>query len=240
MRSFIQPVSSAVREFGLPAGMLYLADRALRRLSNRAGLYVYELMVQPITGAALLTPGLTKHLEFREIAANHPDLDAMPVDKAVLCARFGQQAICLGAYHKGAFIGYIWFRFGAYEEDEVRCTYELSPANSSVFDFDLYVYPERRMGIGFVGIWHGANRYLYDRGIRYTFSRLTRFNVQSRRSHAHLGWRRAGSAVILKIGALEALFATVPPFVSISTKRRPRLRLRADVLQQAESVGSPA
>jgi hypothetical protein len=100
--------------------------------------------------------------------------------------------------------------------------------------------PERRLGIGFVGVWHGANRYLYDRGIRFTFSRLTRFNLQSRRAHAHLGWRRVGSSVTLKLGSLEIMTATVPPFFAISTKRRPRLRLSADVLQQPDVVGSTA
>ena len=34
------------KEFGLAAGALYALDRALRGISPRFGLFVYELMVQ--------------------------------------------------------------------------------------------------------------------------------------------------------------------------------------------------
>ena len=218
------------KEFGLPAGALYVVDRLLRSLSPRLGLYVYELMVQPITGNALLPPNLTKNLQFAEISRGHPDISLMPAREEIKAQRFEQGARCLGVYRKGCLIGYIWFSFGRYEEDEVRCTYELVDAARSVFDFDLYVLQEHRMGIGFMAIWHGANEYLRERGVQYTFSRLTRFNVASRRSHAHLGWRCAGRALFVKAWAVEAMFATVAPYVTLTCSRRVHLRLAPDVL----------
>jgi hypothetical protein len=232
-------ITSPFREFGLIAGALYVIDQALRRLSPSTGLYAYELMVQPIVDKALLPAGLARNLSFREIRSGDPEVALMPALAEIKAMRFAQNAVCLGAYHKEAFIGYIWFRFHEYDEDEVRCTYVLEADSESVFDFDLYVFPESRMGIGFMGIWHGANAYLRERGVRFTFSRLTRFNVLSRRSHAHLGWKRVGYAVFLKFWGLELMLATVRPFYSVSFgKHRPRLRLRPDALNAASGLGS--
>jgi hypothetical protein len=236
----LRRVIGPFKEFGLLAGALYVVDRLLRSLSPRLGLYVYELMVQPITGKALLPPNLTKNLQFAEIGRGHPDIALMPAREDIKAQRFEQGARCLGVYRKGKLIGYIWFSFGQYEEDEVRCTYELVDVARSVFDFDLYVLPEHRMGIGFMAIWHGANEYLRERGVHYTFSRLTRFNVASRRSHAHLGWRCSGRAVFLKAWSLEAMFATVSPYVALTWSRRVRLRLAPDVLVAPASLNSAA
>jgi hypothetical protein len=129
-------------------------------------------------------------------------------------------------------IGYIWLSFDQYEEDEVRCTYLLSPRGQAVFDFDLFIFPEHRMGLGFVGIWNGVNEYLRRRGIRFTFSRLTRFNLPSRRAHAHLGWKRVARVVFVKAWDIEIMFATTRPFLHVSLRRanRARLRLTPDAL----------
>jgi hypothetical protein len=220
------------KEFGLFAGALYALDRVLCRLSPRLGLFVYELMVQPVTGKPLLPANLTKNLRFAEIVRGHPDIALMPAREDIKALRFEQGAKCLGVYRKDKLIGYIWFCFGQYDEDEVRCTYELAVPERSVFDFDLYVLPEHRMGIGFMAIWHGANEYLHERGIHYTFSRLTRFNLASRRSHAHLGWRCVGRALFLQGWTVELMLATIFPYVALTwaPTQRVRMRLAPDVL----------
>lgn len=224
------------KEFGFAAGALYALDRVLRRISPQLGLFVYELMVQPITGKPMLTANLAKNLTFVEIGRGHPDVELMPARDDIKQSRFDQGAVCLGVYRKDKLIGYVWFCFRSYEEDEVRCTYELADPAQSVFDFDLYVLPEHRMGIGFMAIWHGANTYLHTRGVRYTFSRLTRFNLASRRSHTHLGWKCAANAVFLRVGRVESMLASVFPYIAVtwSPSQRTRLRLAPDVL------GSPA
>jgi len=223
---------SPFREFGVVAGALYAADRVLRRISPNLGLYVYELMVQPIGGKALLSANLSKNLTFAEIRRGDPAIELMPARPDIKEARFAQGAFCLGVYRHAKLIGYAWFCFNVYEEDEVRCTYELGAPEQSVFDFDFYVLPEHRMGIGFVAVWHGANEYLRTRNIRYTFSRLTRFNLPSRRAHAHLGWKCVGKALFLQLWRVEMMLATPPPFIffSWSGKSRPRLRLWPDNL----------
>jgi len=231
----LRRVLGPFKEFGLLAGSLYVLNRLLRALSPRVGLLVYELMVQPITSKPLLPANLTKNLRFEEIGCGHPDIKRMPAREDIKASRFDQGARCLGAYRKDKLIGYIWFAFGCYEEDEVRCSYELAQPAQSVFDFDLYVLPEHRMGIAFMAIWYGANEYLHRRGVRYTFSRLTRFNVASRRSHAHLGWRCVGQVVFLQAWAVELMLATMSPYVALTwtSAQRTRLRLAPDVLAAA-------
>ena len=130
-------LTSPFREFGFVAGALYGIDRVVRRLSSDCGLYVYELMVQPVSGEPKLPPNLARNLRFAEIGKDDSAVAQMPVPEHIKAARFRQGAICLGAYRKDELLGYIWFCMQRYEEDEVRCTYELADPDQSVFDFDL-------------------------------------------------------------------------------------------------------
>ena len=95
----------------------------------------------------------------------------------------------------------------------------------SVFDFDFYLFPEHRMGLAFAALWNGANAFLSRNGIRYTFSRLTRFNVASRRAHQHLGWKLVGRALFLQLGRFEMMLATLAQFVTFSVAAAQRVRL---------------
>lgn len=234
----LRKLISPFKEFGILSGSLYIADRVLGAISPRLGVKVYEFMVQPITNKALLPERLVRNIEFREIHRGDPELSRMPPPPTIIESRYAQGAVCLGAFLKGSFIGYIWFCFGAYDEDEVRCTYVLQNPSVAVFDFDLYVFPEYRMGVGFMGIWHGANQYLYSRGIRYTYSRLTRFNLASRRSHKHLGWNRIGGAVVVLVPRLEIMISTLSPFLFFSRKRRMQLKFSPDVLVDRDQASN--
>jgi hypothetical protein len=234
----LQRLTSPFREFGLFAGLLYETDRIFSRLSPGLRLYFYHLMVQPIPDKPLLPARFTKQLEIRKIERGDPEVALMPARPEIKESRFQQSAICLGAFHKGQFIGYIWFCFRAYEEDEVRCTYLLPAGDQAVFDFDLYLYPEHRMGIGFMGIWNGANEFLRSRGIKFSFSRLTRFNLASGRAHDHLGWKLVGRAVFLHAWRLELMVATIFPYLhlSLGKSKRARLKLCPDVLLSEASA----
>jgi hypothetical protein len=214
--------------------LIYVIDRLFQRLLPSTRLYFYELMVQPILERPLLTAGLSKPFEFKEIVRGQPEIAAMPARENIKDSRFRQGARCLGVYKRDQLVGYLWFRFGSYEEDEVRCDYELVPHDRSVFDFDLFIFPEHRMGLAFVATWHGANAFLRDHGVQYTFSRLTRFNLPSRRAHSHIGWKRVGSAIFFQAGRLEVMVSTLRPFLHLSFSRwkRVRLRLSADTVRQ--------
>lgn len=214
------------KEFGFAAGALYTLGRVLRKLSPRLGLFVYELMVQPVTGKPLLPPSRTRELAFVEIARGDDVVALMPARPEIKRSRFEQGARCLGIYRKGTLVGYIWLCFDRYDEDEVRCTYELVAPERSVFDFDLYVFPEYRMGTAFMAVWHAANVFLHERGVQFTFSRMTRFNLASRRSHARLGASCIGRALFLQAWAVELMFATVFPYLAITWGPSQRARLR--------------
>jgi hypothetical protein len=232
MLATLQKLTSPFNEYGFLAGLLYAIDRIFLRLTSGLRLYFYEIMVQPIVDKPLLPERLTKHLEIREIKRGDPEVELMPARPEIKESRFKQNAICLGAFNKGQFIGYIWFCSNAYEEDEVRCTFVVTPAEESVFDFDLYLLPEHRMGLGFIGIWNGVNKFLRSRGIKFSFSRLTRFNLASRRAHQHLGWKRVGRALFLQAWRVEFMMATIFPYlhVSMGNSGHVRLRLHPDVL----------
>lgn len=232
--SLLQRLAGPFREFGAVAGSLYMIDRAMRSLSPRLGLQVYEFMVQPIGGKPLLPPNLSKNLTVRPIREGDPEVAAMPAREEIKARRFEQGAHCLGTYRKGQLIGYMWYARERHEEDEVRCDYVLAEPATSVFDFDFYVLPQHRLGVGFLGVWHGANEVLSAQGVRYTFSRLTRFNTASRRAHAHLGWKRVGSGVFLQAWGLEVMVSTVAPYAAITfgPRQRVTLRLRPDVLER--------
>lgn len=224
---------SVFSQFGVGPGIVYLADRALGAVSSNWRVRFYELMVQPIPDRSLLSPGLVKNLSYRQIRDGDPALDLMPAPFHVRTARFAQGSVCLGMFRKDQLIGYSWFTFVRYAEDEARCDFELESPSDSAFDFDLYLFPEHRLGIGFAGLWHGVNDYLRARGIRYTFSRLNRFNLPSRRAHQHLGWKRVGRAFVVQVAGVEFIISGLPPYVwlSLTTGSRMRLRLAPDVLR---------
>lgn len=217
------------REFGPRAGMIYALDRVLKRLSPRLGLGYYELVMQPVPDQPLLGPERARQLRVELIGRGHPALSMMPVPAFVIESRFAQGAECLGVWRRDSLLGYVWFCFGQYEEDEVRCTYVLADPESSAFDFDLYVLPDHRMGIGFMAVWHAANEYLRQRGIRATFSRITRFNLASRRAHARLGARRIGRMGFLRLWGVEVILAGVSPGFALTWpgRRGPRLHMSA-------------
>lgn len=214
------------QEYGLCVGLLYGIDRLFQRLSPNLRLYAYHFMVQPITDKPILPSRLGKYLEMREIKRGDPELELMPARPEIREARFAQNALCLGAFRDGRFIGYMWFCYRAYEEDEVRCTYGVMPEHEAVFDFDMYIFPEHRMGLAFASMWQGASQYLRAKGVKLSFSRLTQFNLPSRRAHDRLGWKRVGSALFLQAGSVEVMAATLRPYLHLSCSKKNRVQLR--------------
>jgi Acetyltransferase (GNAT) family len=236
----LKRLASPLREFGLWAGSLYLLDRLLGSLSPHLGLRVYDFMVQPIGSKPLLPEKLSKNLDARAIVQGSPELADMPAREDIKAERFAQGAHCLGAYRKGQLIGYMWYAKHRHQEDEVRCDYVLAEPASSVFDFDFYVLPQHRLGLGFVGVWHCANQVLSAQGVRYTFSRLTVYNTASRRAHDRLGWQRVGWGLFIKAWGAELMFASLAPYLGVTFRASQRitLTLRPDVLLAATRPSS--
>jgi hypothetical protein len=216
---------SPFRQFGLFAGLLYAIDRTVVQFSPSIRLRYYEIMCQPIANKSLLPGCVANELEIREIKRGDPEVDLMPARPEIKESRFEQGAVCLGAFRRDRLVGYIWFCRRRYEEDEVRCTFMPIPEREAVFDFDLYIFPPYRLGRAFAGIWQGANEYLWQHGIRHTFSRVTRYNLSSRRAHKHLGAKVIGRSVFLLAGSLQLMLATIFPYAHLSMKKSGRVRL---------------
>lgn len=231
-RGFLARLVAPLREFGAFAGAVYLLDRALSacvsRGTLRCTLRLFDFVVQPVADKPLLSVSMARSYEYFEVRSGDPECAQMPIPAAVVAARYRQGAVCLAARARGEFVGYMWFSFGDFDEDEARTRYCLPGDGASAFDFDLYVLPERRNGLAFAAMWHGANAFLRQRGVRRSFSRVNRFNVATRRAHARLGATGVGSALYLRCGRLEIMAATLPPYlcVSLGAAAAPRLRLR--------------
>jgi hypothetical protein len=222
-------ILSPFREFGPFSGSVYLLTRALHRGRVPAHVYLYELIAQPVPDVPLLRGSLRKGIKVREVGPDDPALARMPVSPATLAARFAQPTVCLGAFRKERLIAYMWLCFGPYQEDEVSCRFVPTASPRAAWDFDFYVFPEDRLGLGFASLWDDANAYLRARGYRYTCSRVNRFNTASRRSHARLNGRRLGQLLFVRAFGLQAMLASVSPYLSVTRDAgaRPVVRVRA-------------
>lgn len=234
----LKKLSGPFTEFGLAAGTVYALNRVMQRLSPRLAVLLHDWMVQPITDKELLPARFARKYDTREIGLDDPLVAAMPLRPEVRIARREQAATCLGTFKGDTLIGYIWFSRETYREDEARCDFVLNPVDQSVFDFDLVVLPEHRVGFGFAALWNGTNRYLFERGVRYSYSRVDHFNLASAQAHAHLGWKRVGRAMIVRLWGVELLFSSLAPYVylSIGEARRPAVDLVPDALSVPSST----
>lgn len=223
--SLIASLRAAVREFGVRDGLGYLVDRLLMARLRWGGLARYILTAQPVPAEAKpLRPG---KLTFAELKPGDPRLADLPLDDKVLAFRFGQDAVCIAAIEDGRAVACIWFCFGHYDEDMVRCRYVLEPAGETAWDFDVYVAPEHRMGRTFARLWAAANDYLRARGVCWSLSRISGYNPGSFNSHKRLGARVIGRASFLRLGKWQFMWSDRPPYVHLSRSRPAWLRLRA-------------
>lgn len=198
-------------EFGSHRVVLqYLAHRVLQKLSGgRAALVPYLLVAQPLAGAAATGAGAGRggHTVVEAAGPAHPARSAFPRPAAIIEQRFAEGAECHVALVKGEFAGYIWISRQRHVEDEVRCTWVLADPRTSVWDHDVYVEPRFRLGRTMARLWQAVDESLHDEGVRWTFSRISRFNAASIRSHQRLGARPVGSACFLRLGRLELMLS---------------------------------
>lgn len=216
------------REQGTVVTGLYVVHRGLQALSGgRWRIVPYRLYAQPIgrAGTIRLRPDPATCID--QLGADNPLLAALPRPSAVIAARLAAGARCHAATVKGRFAGTIWIARGHYDEDEVRCRYELAEPAISAWDYDVYVDPDFRLGRTMARLWQHVDAGLAAEGVRWSFSRISMFNPASSSSHARLGARPVGWAVFLCLGALELSAASTTPRLHVGLSSRPRYRLRA-------------
>lgn len=231
---WFKSVFSNLNQLGWGRGILYLIARVLARTTGGwARLICYQLVVQPtpaMPGRLCRSTGQTSVV--RRIDVTDPLVVQFPRPPEVIARRFNDGAICLAATSNERFAGFLWLIHGAYEEDEVRCRYELVEPDLSVWDFDVYVEPDFRISRTFARLWDTANLYMMETGVSWTFSRISMFNTQSLSAHARLGPRSLFSAIFLCFGKVQIAIIGAPPFVHVSgsNRCRPILHLRPPVV----------
>ena len=226
-------------ELGVGGTLCYVVYRLCARTGGLAALHRYLFVAQPVPMAALLPPRRGGSILVRQVDAGDPLLLSLPLQDHVLRYRAGQGAICFGAFKSGEIVGCLWLCLTPYEEDEVRCRYHPEPSGRASWDFDVYLKPDHRSGLGFARLWDTANGFLRDRDAVVSWSRISAFNPASIASHARLGARVVGKATFFRIGPCQVMVASVAPYVHVSFRRSdmPDLRLSVPHTAPAHMVG---
>lgn len=212
--------------------ILYLTSRVLARVTRGRGRLIFYLLVaQPVPEKPnRLCRSSPDHSVFL-IDAHDPIIAYFPRPADVIARRFATGATCLVAKSGERFAGFLWLAHGFYDEDEVQCRYQMVQPDISVWDFDVYVEPAFRMGRTFARLWEAANSYLAEKGVCWSFSRISAFNQGSLLAHARLGLHELFSVTFLCLGQLQIAFISAPPFLHVSLSERtwPTLLLRPPI-----------
>lgn len=214
-------------ELGWLNALLYGANRAISPVCGRNLFFRYVLVAQPVPAEPILPARRGRSITVRFLGEGDNALQRLPLTGDVLRYRFGQGAVCLGAFRGDALIGCLWLCPGAYDEDEVRARFIPAPEGRTAWDFDVYLAPDQRGGLGFMRLWDEANAYLRESGIAWSVSRISAFNPGSLGAHKRLSARVLARALFIRLGGWQLAFASVRPrlHLSLTSRSRPVYRL---------------
>lgn len=214
-------------DFGPGMSLLYAVHRLLQLVSaGRVRFVPYALMAQPVRPTLGQVPFGGRGTEVQRVQPGHPWLEGLPREAAVVAGRFEAGAECFVARHRGKFAGCIWTARRKYLEDEVRCDFELTDPQSTIWDFDVYVEPRYRMTRVLATLWLHVNAALHEEGIHWTLSRISQFNTASMRAHQRLGAQRVATAIFLVVGPVEISWCGTPARMHVSLSKRKRIGIR--------------
>lgn len=216
-------------EFGIFTGSLYVFSRVCERLTRgRVRLVRYFIVAQPVPSS--VQPVCRPSKVDVVVPAGPEDAHRFtcPRPPEVIVQRFARHHRCLMALSKDRFAGFLWIANGHYEEDEVRCRFVLQDPRLCVWDYDVTVEPDFRMGRTFARLWDRANELLVQEGVRWSLSRISAFNPQSIASHGRMGTVRLHTLTFLCLGRLQLSLLDCKPFIHLgwSARRVPVLSLR--------------
>ena len=220
----LQRLAASIRQLGWRDSAWLAVARLLARVpGERCALYRYQFVAQAVATGSLC------HGRGQGIAvAPCLSIDALPPGplrpSSVLSERYRQGAQCLVARASGQadgeapMAGWLWLLRHGCQEDEVRARYALA-SQQSAWDLDVWVRPEQRGGLVFARLWEEANKVLHAQGVRWSCSRISRFNPASLAAHARLGTHGLGTATFLRCGNWQWMAANVAPYVHLSRHR---------------------
>lgn len=223
----IARLRSAFSELGGLDATLYLLDRLLRATSaGHARIVRYYIVAQPVPREVRkLRPSANNSIALLDPA--DPIVATFPRPPEVIARRIANRATCFVARAGEDLAGFLWLARDAYDEDEVRCRYELAEPRLCAWDYDVSVEAPYRLGRTFARLWEAANAHLAGDGVRWSLSRISAFNPGSLAAHRRLGLRKITSASFVCLGPLQLSLLGVPPYLhlSLSARRYPTLRL---------------
>lgn len=222
----ISKLNKLVKELGGVDTIFYLFDRVISRLTlGKCYLIRYLLVAQPVARERMLSSKRRSKITIREIKSDDPIISVFPAPKSVVEDRFCQNARCLIAEKDTEFVGYIWLAYQKYEEDEVRAIFYLPEGGGSVWDFDIYIVPKYRVGFAFMKLWDEAYALLRRQGVGWSYSRISAFNPNSKKSHSSLGAKTLCYGTFVVIGSVQIAIIGCKPYFNISVKVPPLILL---------------
>jgi len=216
--------------FGWCNGPLYLLARAIERSTGgRCRLIKYYFAAQPVPATDAPATRKPTRTRIYEAHAGDPIVAQFPRPPEVIAWRFAVGARCFAADIDGELVGFIWFKHGQYDEDDVRCEYRLEPARDIVWEFDVYLASRFRMSRAFQQLWDAAHAFLRREGYRWSVGRTSAFNAVSLAAHRRLGPCTLATGIFLVAGRLQIALLSIAPFVHVGlgANARPRLLIRA-------------
>jgi hypothetical protein len=169
-------------------------------------------------------PKMPKGFETRLLTPQQLANEQIDVGEETQAARFAAGLKCLGTYNaKGVLVATSWVTDQDYEEDEAFLRYQL-PENCC-WDTGLWVAPEFRGGRAFAAAWAGLAGWMRERGLRWSLSRITDYNLASLQSHSRLKAIPLGSCIILKAGTVQFATSAKPRLASTRATTPPVLEL---------------
>jgi hypothetical protein len=224
----LRRLSGLVSSLGWRDSFWLLADRVLCRTTmGSVRLVKYYFVAQPVKSSPM-RPG-TMHLYVTDALDDVIRQAPRPVQ--TLRDRFAQGARCVVAERDGKLAGFIWFCPESYREDVLRCEYCWTSASGAVWDFDVYIHPDHRMGRLFSRLWSHAHAALEATGARWTLSRIDAFNPVSLAAHRRLGAKTVARGWFLIAGPSQMTVATVSPYVHLSVRASSVPRMCFDLHQ---------
>ena len=222
-------IKSLVSELGRVNAAFYVVHRVLKALTfNKCYLIQYLIVAQPVSEKPMLPPRRGAKINIKEVKQGNTIRGMFPVQEGVVKERYEQGARCLVATQDDVFIGYLWFVSKQYWEDEARLQYILPDNEEAVWDFDVYIEPEYRMGFGFMRLWDEAYSILREQGVRYSYSRISAYNRASLASHKRLGAKNLFSINCIVVGRIQITFTGKSPLIYISLRNKvPKIYLSA-------------
>ncbi len=211
----IKQLAQLVHQLGSINASLYLANRMTALLSIKLFFNKYYLVAQSLNTQPLLPKNKGQLLRIVELLPDQLDSHPCPRPRAVLADRYRQGAVCIAAYKGEEFAGCIWYVKPRYQEDEVRCLYDLQ-SEHAVWDFDVYVVPKFRLSPVFLKLWDEVSAKLLAENCYWSLSRISAFNAMSLSSHKRLGAKVLGWAVFTQLGSIQLTIATVRPYLHVS------------------------